>query len=385
MQALDILWENYVEISLIVLLITISIVAIVYMIGKILGRREIEDYATGEVYQGIASAFIIAAIIALLLTIDNIILAIFQDVGLSCTGNTCFYNNTEVKGRFGLRIVPLGFELKKKVENCSQDILKTNDSCHMKIARARLNTLNNVVKAYTASKIMTYGWIFTLETISIGVEKVEEIDKYTGVVKRVGIIANKLLEFLPSEFAPFSWISMIREAFKVIYSVLYTISIYLSGVDMFLEFVEAGMFSIFLVSGIILRTFTPTRRLGGLLIAIAIGIYLIFPTLLILVSLVAPNTTFELEDFENVFTHGGEAHSFPGVLWVFFKNVAGTGLNFPSYLAVEIFKPFEKAAILFVWIFVQQLIIIYATVVSIREISQFLGGDIEIAGLTRLL
>ena len=154
---------------------------------------------------------------------------------------------------------------------------------------------------------------------------------------------------------------------------------------MFLEFVEAGMFSIFLVSGIILRTFTPTRRLGGLLIAIAIGIYLIFPTLLILVSLVAPNTTFELEDFENVFTYGGEAHSFPGVLWVFFKNVAGTGLNFPSYLAVEIFKPFEKAAILFVWIFVQQLIIIYATVVSIREISQFLGGDIEIAGLTRLL
>jgi hypothetical protein len=224
------LWSDYFAISLIVLFITIGIVAIVYMIGKVIRRKEIEDYATTEVYQGIASAFIIAIIIALILIVNDVIFAIFQDVGFSCSGSVCQYNTTEVKGIFALGVIPAGFELEEKVESCKQDILSSNSPCHIEIARSRLNTMNNVVKAYTASKLMTYGWIFTLETIGIGLKKVEA-ESYTGLAKKIAFTTKEISKVLPSKFAPFSWISMIREAFKTIFSVLYTISIYLPGVD----------------------------------------------------------------------------------------------------------------------------------------------------------
>jgi hypothetical protein len=408
---LSIIWSEYLKISIIVWSITITIVAIVYMFGKLLRKKEIEDYATGEFYQGIASAFIIATIMILIAIINNTILAIFGDVGFSCSGNICNYSTTEVKGKFSAAVVPKGFYLEEKNESCTQEIWSSNRSCHMAIARARLDTINNVVKAYTASKLLGYGYLFTLESVGVGLKTeflgavvnvttnvikkfgeklgvtVSDPEKYTGTMDKIGTGVGIVSRFLPKGFVPFSWISIIRESFKTVFSVLYTISIYLSGVDLFLQFVEVGIFPIFFVSGIILRTFTPTRRLGGLLIAIAIGVYLIFPMLTILVSLIAPNTTFELEDFEKLFVSEktGTSYPFPISLFVLFKNISGTGLNLPSYFAVNLFKVFEKAAILFVWVFVQQLIVIYATVISIREISQFLGGDIEIAGLTKLL
>ncbi|VVB58190.1 Uncharacterised protein [Candidatus Anstonella stagnisolia] len=59
----------------------------------------------------------------------------------------------------------------------------------------------------------------------------------------------------------------------------------------FLDFVEVVMMSLFLPIGIILRTFAPTRGAGGLMIAIAIGFYFVFPMSYVFIYASAPKNS----------------------------------------------------------------------------------------------
>jgi len=53
--------------------------------------------------------------------------------------------------------------------------------------------------------------------------------------------------------------------------------IFLYGQMALFKFIETSMFSIFLPIGILLRAFPPTRGAGAVLIALAIGFYMVFP------------------------------------------------------------------------------------------------------------
>ena len=54
-----------------------------------------------------------------------------------------------------------------------------------------------------------------------------------------------------------------------------------------LEFFKTSAFATFLPLGVFLRIFPPTRGAGGLLIAIAIGLFLVFPTMIAFLSLIS--------------------------------------------------------------------------------------------------
>jgi hypothetical protein len=58
----------------------------------------------------------------------------------------------------------------------------------------------------------------------------------------------------------------------------------------FLRFIETSMFTVFLPIGILLRAFPPTRGAGAVLIAIAIGFYVVFPMAYTLLYLGSPKT-----------------------------------------------------------------------------------------------
>lgn len=56
----------------------------------------------------------------------------------------------------------------------------------------------------------------------------------------------------------------------------------------FLDFIQVTMMTLFLPIGIVLRTFAPTRGAGGLMIAIAIGFYFVFPMTYVFIYASAP-------------------------------------------------------------------------------------------------
>jgi hypothetical protein len=55
-----------------------------------------------------------------------------------------------------------------------------------------------------------------------------------------------------------------------------------------MRFVESSMFTVFLPIGIILRAFPPTRGAGAVLIAIAIGMYIVYPLIYTLLAVSTP-------------------------------------------------------------------------------------------------
>lgn len=56
-----------------------------------------------------------------------------------------------------------------------------------------------------------------------------------------------------------------------------------------MKFIETSMFTIFLPIGIILRAFPPTRGAGAVLVALAIGLYVVFPLTYLLFYIATPN------------------------------------------------------------------------------------------------
>ncbi|MFH8119820.1 MAG: hypothetical protein QXS37_03390 [Candidatus Aenigmatarchaeota archaeon] len=396
---------DFLIISIIVVFISVGITSVVYMFSKIIRNKDLEKYAQGEVYQAIASAFIIGGIFVIFSIINSTIIAMFSDIAL-CSGSACNYIATELRSEYDsvLHIIPLGFYLEKTSKDCTQDILlsEPEKSCHIQIAKERLHTINNVIRGYVSSQLTSYGVIFTLQTLEIGLKSPEESIKEALIKKGKGVsgfletyekISSRLGTFLPESLSPFSWIGLVREAFKVIYSVLYLESIYLTGAEMLLISIGKTIFPNLFILGIALRTFSASRKLGGLLLSISVCTYLIYPLLIILTTLIInpTGTTFEFEDISEVYVKQNTVIPFPLNLFSSVEVITKTGsvkVPFVYYKLFGLVMPggiFEKAAILTIWIFTQQLIIIYATVISIREISVFLGGDIEIAGLSRLL
>ncbi len=61
-----------------------------------------------------------------------------------------------------------------------------------------------------------------------------------------------------------------------------------------LVFVAAGTLSVILPAGLVLRTFYPTRKLGGFLIAVAIGLYVVLPLSYVFNAMLANSYSVEL-------------------------------------------------------------------------------------------
>lgn len=193
-----------------------------------------------------------------------------------------------------------------------------------------------------------------------------------------------------------------------------------------LALVSNALFPVLLVLGIILRTFFFTRKLGGLLLAIALCIYTIYPMMYILFAqqiIISPNSlwfdkwsaltckcdnvgsasdvfsdTLKMYASTYIGTVGAPAlYPFTGwtdancpvrFCWVDVFSMIFVGIT-PSMLALSqldwlfiVAEVIGRAMVSAVFV---PLLITIITVASIKGLSPLLGGDVEIAGLTHLI
>ncbi|MCS7109535.1 MAG: hypothetical protein NZ903_01930, partial [Candidatus Micrarchaeota archaeon] len=199
------------------------------------------------------------------------------------------------------------------------------------------------------------------------------------------------------------------------------ILIWLKSNEIFLTFVSVSLFPAFIVAGIALRSISLLRGLGGLLLSIAIGLFFVYPILLIFsIAILSPNPNYHVISFS-------DSEGFTANLPEVSTGAFGTGnvisskasLQSSSESASSLLSFFEKLfsfiliryedgtisdrfshilhrtilpggfldsiAFLSVWIIIPAVISIYSTVVFIKEFSSYLGGDIDIAGLSKLI
>jgi hypothetical protein len=209
-------------------------VGLVYMVGYLLNSEYIKRIAKAELYQALASLFLVALLFGVSGASIKAVELIQNQTEAFLIGITEGYEG-RVKGGPFVFLYPFF----RNLVDCAKN----------KIKGLYEESINWEIGGNTQITIVEQGKGYQLGTM-ISPLFFTEINK---------------LEYYANEY---SWLIL-----------LIYIQRYLT------EFFETSMFTIFLPVGIVLRAFPPTRGAGAVLIATAIGFYLVYPTVYALLIL----------------------------------------------------------------------------------------------------
>jgi len=146
-----------------------------------------------------------------------------------------------------------------------------------------------------------------------------------------------------------------------------------------MKFVETSMFTIFLPIGIILRAFPPTRGAGAVMIALAIGFYIVYPFTYTMLVASAPKTISGC-DLNVEIGPSNELQKTcpiaPGAIPGAIEQAQSAAATFE----VEFPKVKSGANTIFYVVWIYMLISIGAALMFTRTISPLLGADISEIG-----
>lgn len=389
----ELLFAGWFQIALIILFITLAFIALIYMLASMLQNDNFKKWAHNEIYQVIASAFLLGSILIFFGIIDNIMINLISlmnpSLNLQCSATGCTFLEEMPQPSF------LG----------SQDAFKlalTNKQCdtgycHIEIAKSLMSKFYNIISFYTANKVVDIGWVTIFKSIKLTVSSSWSLEPLAGLQPIVDVYDSFL-------------------------SYIFYILLWLKTNEIFLTFVSVALFPSFIAAGIAFRSISLVRNTGGLLLSIAFGTFFVYPMLLIFItSVISPDPQYHVIVFSDSagftanlpqITDSGTATvgniisssdysasrkdsslsilSFFEKLFSFMivKTSDGNTYNILSYMLLRSLLPngfLDSIAFLSVWIIVPAVISIYGTIIFVKEFSKFLGGDATIAGLSKLI
>lgn len=218
-------------------------------------------------------------------------------------------------------------------------------------------------------------------------ETMAELTVLNGIM---GLIAAIKINLILVSFSPSYVFAPIISQVSYIIRILSTIAISAIVQAAVLQFAAIGALTILLPTGIILRTFYPTRKLGGFLMAVAIGLYVVLPlsyvfnatmansygsavnqTSLQQVSLSASNIKDTLLSTAGTNQTSATGASYGSLIGPIESVITG----FTSYIATLINSLLSQLAYFIVYAFVLPVFSLIMTGISIREFAELLGSE----------
>jgi|GEM_PF-3633622 len=389
----ELIFQQWLGVSALILFISLAIITIIWMIARALDNDNAKKWAQNEVYQVIASAFLLGSAVLFVAIIHNIMYLLIPlinpGLNFSCSGSTCTYNQINI-GITSITASPddLANQVSSISITCGDD-----KPCHIMVAKSLLDQSFDSIKYYLANKIITVGWIQYISGLEIA----------------------KLKPFAVGNNIVFIYTTFIKIGFNFL--------LLLKANSIFLVFIATSLFPAFIISGLVFRSISILRRLGGLLFAIAVGTYFVYPMLIIFsMSIVQPNPNYLVYSFSDnsgfsaIDLGSGQTTSsnvevitdtnpvsqedlawYEKILkfandfiekYIFIKLPTGEPTDMISYTLFRTIYPggfLDSMARITVWILVPFIISLYALVLFIKGFSEFVGGEVDIAGLSRLL
>ncbi len=165
--------------------------------------------------------------------------------------------------------------------------------------------------------------------------------------------------------------------------------------NLLLCFIQQRMLTMFLPLGILARCFTPTRAAGGALIAIALGLYFVYPLMLNLNYVVmldsgglGPDMLAALESLVAALVAGG---TFTTVGAVLALSMSWLSTLTATLLVAGVLVPVLVTLMKFVvhTVLIGSMLLpifnIFVTLTIIKELAKFLGSDVNLSSLTKLV
>ncbi len=342
-------WGAWQYAALLAVLISAFLVSLAYMTGSIFSNQMLIAWAKNELYQVMASAFILGCFIGILFMVQAGIAGELEDAGVPCAGT----------------------------------------DCHILLANRYLEVM------YDDSAIMARSII--------------RVNSVLMFFRHFGVTAELLVQpYFGIVLSPAAGLGIPAESLKNTMDVLIKIMMLIKAQQIALGLIKDGLFPVLLVMGLVFRTFFFTRKLGGLLIAVAVGMYLVYPLVFVLAHNIWLDSihTQTKSDGTPIGSYILKANVSGNLTYLIYPNYdSGTGqtdrlLKIRSNLTGlrkslgEIVTGnfiigeggfIEKTSILLVYTTFIPFVALMTTIGFVRGLSSVLGGDIEIAGLTRIL
>ncbi len=287
--------EEWVLASMIIVMFSCMLSAIMIMVSRLFGLPMLEQWAKGELVFSLSSVFLILFLIVLLQFIEPLLVDVVREMTIVNFGS----QTTQIPE------LPTGQE-----------------ATLMDYSLAYMNSIFTCIK-YLFKFLLKLN--FPLEIAASFTVDVFMFDLITG----------------------WAYKGPVQTIHNLTNYITFTLFIYYLFVHI-MRFVQATAISIFIPLGILLRQFPPTRGSGAFVIAFALGFYLVFPFAYILVTNVVPQTLAcpVLPDFEgldglNTYGIANPNKAFNVMLWTdaHQSGIMGTISGISSYLAGIDFDP----------------------------------------------
>ncbi|MBU0591318.1 hypothetical protein KKF81_02270 [Candidatus Micrarchaeota archaeon] len=257
------IWYGWIWFAVASLGIVTTLTTVVYLISNILANDKMKSWAKMELMEVFYSAMIITLALPVLTATNSIVqgaLLIGTDTGYTLPG--CPGTPTDAY----IHIFENDAASYECYDVCGSEIAASEysvyhniDSCHMRLGIWYLREIFDETKNFAFDTYLSYIWTSMAAEFTINVEFIyEKAGFFTFNPWRGFFTMGNTVKSLA-----FDWAIKVMMVTKL--------------QEVMLRFIAVGLFPSLFVIGAFFRTFTFTRRLGGLLLAIAIALYFIFP------------------------------------------------------------------------------------------------------------
>lgn len=349
-------WPEWLTWSAIIIGITCILIGIALMVSRLFVLPSLEAWVHEEIGQIIFTVFIIILFSGFAGMIEETSSSLAVNMlqsKVTAEGQTTFWIYNNASGRWST--------MQTSLPTCPYP-------CHIYIARGFLGSTYEVYAPYITGLAKEHAASTLVESLNVGSDTqwlfpMLKLDlNYAVPLYPARSIYNNTLEVLLTEIMKIIGLLKFQEIALV----------YLTNLSV-----------LFFISGILLRIPFFTRKLGGLLLALAIGIYVIFPLAYLLGWYTLDRSVAVITDSQmnipNPERWGelGESGVPGGVGLLFTKYDAG-GYEEKLGLIDVVGRAYTITTIL-------PILSIFLTIGFVRHFSPMIGGDTELAGLTKLI
>ena len=236
------------------------LVGIVHLFSRVLKNQKLGDWAKDEFIQAMISAAIVGSLYVLMAPQSGVIIQAFDSL-IPTSTQVPVWNSVAVSGELPLLASSGGI------------VYEPIDSSY-----AACGDMTSTPLCYA------YDYLALLQQSITGLSM--DLLAFTSMV---GILASLSVNLMVVDFAPLSGLTSVVAICNSVMQSLMFLGV-VAGVEMaLLVFIGATALKVFLPIGVVLRCFFATRRIGGLLMAVAIGLYIVFP-LTIALNAIAMNS-----------------------------------------------------------------------------------------------
>ena len=331
------------SIAVYVIGIMLSIAGISLGIGYAANKRSLKEFGKEEIYQSIINGALVGGMLLL-----------FSQNGImnSMINQITFYNSTSV--------------------TCQTYMSNNAALC--------------LAYDYLAGSGYTYMGVFHASILSSVTTLMVAL---LGLNTILGIIASISINLVVVSISLGSVVNPLTSQIMYFIRILTTISTGVLVQSAILIFISLTATTIILPTGLILRSFYPTRKMGGFLIALAIGLYVVLPLSYVMNAMIA-NSYYQTASNNSIVSLTSSASSFKNTLTgipqirnqsdygsaISFLNTVTNGISgISNYFSGIINWLVSSVAYFIVYTFILPGFSLILTIISVRELSAMLGSE----------